>query len=940
MEIIYINARSLLKNIEKIEQMINKLNPFMLMCTETRITSEIQQCEYEIKNYKPIVCLSENRHTGGAIIYIKQEIKYRVILIENIKNAIWCVAIEVWNCEADGIYSVIYRSPNKENNMNIFMKDYDNILNKIIKLNKMNVITGDINIDMLKINGTTDKIKDLYIKHGLTLKINFVTRENNGNGTLIDVVLTNKTDKIECTEIEDEIISDHKTIKITVKCEKRQKIMKKMRICWKNYTKIKLIENIRTNDWSHFYSLSLNDKVKMLREKLFDAVYTLTEMKEIKCKVKNHIWFDEQLKNMKKRKVDKYMEWLKNGKQSDIWTCYVNIRNEYNKIIKIRKANYHKTEIKNARNDQIKIWKCLRGIISKNTTTNSPNEIIFDDEISTNETNICEKFNEFFVNSIMKINREIPTCNDDNYIINRQNENEFKFTMVNVEQIEKVTRKLTNKINKSVYCNSMVWNDAVEYVGHFITNIINESFETGIFPNDWKLSTITPIPKITNTNKACEHRPINTRSNDEKIIENVAKAQLVEWMETNSILASQQSAFRKMHSCETALNDLTYEWKMNMERGNVTVAVFLDLRRAFETVDRNRMLMKLEAYGVRNVEAKWFKNYMHNMRQRTKYKDAVSNEINVNIGIPQGTALSVILFNLYINDIVNVPRNGKIKLFADDTEIETTGKNAKEAMEKMNEDLRLINEWLNINKLSLNYDKTKCMIIYRNKIDENVEINVNIDGKMIERVNYIKYLGFLIDDKLNMHEQITRTTKKIASKINFLKRSSRKLTYETRILIYNAIVLPHFNYCSTLYIMCTKEQIKKLQKLQSRAMRIIIRCEYRTPRKNMLEVLNWLSVTQLIVYNVLLFMYKIKNNLVPQYIITKINRNIDITNRNTRQQNEFRIPLHRFENTKNNVIYKGIKMFNEMPNEIKNAETLNLFKLKCKQYVKLNIEIN
>lgn len=293
------------------------------------------------------------------------------------------------------------------------------------------------------------------------------------------------------------------------------------------------------------------------------------------------------------------------------------------------------------------------------------------------------------------------------------------------------------------------------------------------------------------------YRPINTRSNDEKIIENVAKAQLIEWIETNSIFACQQSAFRKMHSCEAALNDLTYEWKMNMEMGNVTVAVFLDLRRAFETVDRDRMLMKLGAYGVRNTEAKWFESYMQNMRQRTKYKDAMSNEININIGIPQGTALSVVLFNSYINDIVNVPKNGKIKLFADDTEIEATGKSIEEATSKLNEDLKLINEWLNINKLSLNYDKTKCMIISRNKIDENIQANVIIDGKKIERVNFVKYLGFLIDDKLNMQEQINITTKKIASKINFLKRTSRKLTYETRILIYNAIVLPHFIYCSS-----------------------------------------------------------------------------------------------------------------------------------------------
>lgn len=258
-------------------------------------------------------------------------------------------------------------------------------------------------------------------------------------------------------------------------------------------------------------------------------------------------------------------------------------------------------------------------------------------------------------------------------------------------------------------------------------------------------------------------------------------------MDRSKWLAAQQSAFRRMHSCETVLNNIIYEWKMKLEKGKVTVAVFLDLKRAFETVDRERMLKKLDKYGIRDVEAKWFREYMETMRQRIKYKDYVSNEMEVNIGIPQGTALSVILFNLYINDIVNVPKNGKITLFADDTEIETSAQTIDEAIDKMNEDLTLIYEWLNVNKLSLNYEKTKWMILGKESTNRNIKIN----GKIIERVNNIKYLGVILDDKLNMNEQILKTTKKLASKINFLKRTSRKLTYETRILIYNAIVLPH-----------------------------------------------------------------------------------------------------------------------------------------------------
>lgn len=397
-------------------------------------------------------------------------------------------------------------------------------------------------------------------------------------------------------------------------------------------------------------------------------------------------------------------------------------------------------------------------------------------------------------------------------------------------------------MNKSELLNSCVWYDSFEYIGFFITQLINESLVSGEIPSLWKVSTVHPIPKIANTKDAKNFRPINTMPVDEKLIELIVKSQLTEYIENNMILNKHQSAFRKGHSCETTLNSSINGWAKEIEDGNVVVVVFLDLKRAFETVDRKRMIMKLNRIGIAENEIKWFEHYLQDRRQKTMFKNKCSDNDIVPIGLPQRTALSVLLFLIYINDIVLAPVNAKVIMFADDTTLTVKAKTVERAMELMTEDLEKIFNWLNVNKLKLNVDKTKWMI-FTNKNNINTNLSLTIGGSNIERVNKIKYLGVIINDKLRPDDQVKKCVSKAASKVNMLKRLSNKLTFETRKIVYSTIVQPNFDYCSTLYLNATKEQIKSMQKIQNRGMRIILKCDYLTSKKFMLDSLGWLSIS-------------------------------------------------------------------------------------------------
>lgn len=259
----------------------------------------------------------------------------------------------------------------------------------------------------------------------------------------------------------------------------------------------------------------------------------------------------------------------------------------------------------------------------------------------------------------------------------------------------------------------------------------------------------------------------------------------------------------------------------------------------------------------------------------------------------------------------------------------------------MNEDLKRISDWLKKNKLMLNTKKTNFMIVTRKNLNETIIPPVKIDNDIIERVSRVKYLGIHLDDKLTLKEQAEKSTKNAASKTNMLCRISKNLTFDTKKVIFNSIVLPAFQYCSTIYLGNNKEEIGQMQIIQNRAMRLILNCEFLTPIDFMLKALNWLSISQMIKYNALIYIYKMLNDQLPKYLAKNLIRTNTLHNRLTRQNNEYnlRLPNYSTNFTQKNIFYNGVKLFNELPNEIKQSQSLNIFKEKCKKYIMENYEI-
>jgi hypothetical protein len=255
----------------------------------------------------------------------------------------------------------------------------------------------------------------------------------------------------------------------------------------------------------------------------------------------------------------------------------------------------------------------------------------------------------------------------------------------------------------------------------------------------------------------------------EKVIEKLAYNQLIQHVNKYELLADHQSGFRRMHSCETAVNDVLYEWKEALDKSNTIIAVFLDFQRAFETIKPQIMIIKLFHLGIKDSELEFFKSYLSDRRQVVKLGEFISKEINNHLGVPQGSILGPLLFILYVNDLGDCLQNCKIKMFADDTLIYAIEERIEDATKFINDDLSRLYEKICQNKLKLNVDKTKVMIISNRKIDRN-NVNIFINDSRLEIENEIKCFGNILDDKLKFTKNTEYFCKKIGKKTNVIKK--------------------------------------------------------------------------------------------------------------------------------------------------------------------------
>ena len=403
-------------------------------------------------------------------------------------------------------------------------------------------------------------------------------------------------------------------------------------------------------------------------------------------------------------------------------------------------------------------------------------------------------------------------------------------------------------------------------------------------------------------------------------------------MKDNCFFSVDQSGFLRGSSTLTCLLKNTDDWYSGLDLGQFVGLVFVDLTKAFDTVDHQILCQKLLHYGVNGREFSWFRSYLSGRKQFCRVNGIDSEIGDLETGVPQGSCLGPLLFLIYINDLPQAVQDSVVSMYADDTNLCYKSADIIQLYETINKDLSKLDTWLKGNKLTLNVGKTKAMLVTTSQKRkmlkaQNVELNLNIRNIELELLQTVKYLGLQIDSSLNWKEQVLAIFKKVSRAVGFLKYAKSFLPKDSLMTLYRGIVEPHFQYCCSVWGCCGSTEIKKLQKLQNRAARVLTDSSFDAPSRPLIEKLGWKTIEDFISEETKTMVFKSLHELAPEYLRCLFTSNSQFASHNLRNTaTDLKLPKKKSTNGQKCFSYRGAKLWNSLPAESKQASSLSRFK--------------
>ena len=393
---------------------------------------------------------------------------------------------------------------------------------------------------------------------------------------------------------------------------------------------------------------------------------------------------------------------------------------------------------------------------------------------------------------------------------------------------------------------------------------------------------------------------------------------------------SYATGFRPKLSTSMVLLEMLDNLTLSIDKKEITVGVFLDLAKVFDTVNHSMILGKLYHYGIRGVTFKWFQSYLANRQQYVVVNNHKSGLTTIRCGVPQGSILGPILFLLYINDL-NSHSSLRSVMFADDTNLFLSGKNLQQLELQLNEELKLVNEWFNSNLLSLNLSKTSFIIF---GLGNYQDINVCINNTNINRQYSTKFLGIVLTSKLNWSLHINIVLSKASKCLGIISKVRHLIPQHLTRMLYLSLVEPYFNYCNLIWCLPNRTtRLDKIFKVQKKYCRILTFSVFSSHSKILFTQLKLFNIYYIYKFQLATYMYKIQNRLIPTLDHQAFNTGSSFHHHDTRHKNDLCKPSCRTKLHQNSFCFQGPELWNSLPDHIRAAPSLNIFKSGVKSYL-------
>ena len=605
--------------------------------------------------------------------------------------------------------------------------------------------------------------------------------------------------------------------------------------------------------------------------------------------------------------------------------------------------------------DNRKFWKAIKPLFSDKQNL-SQRDIIIEDEgrVISDNAEVAEILNNYFIDAVAGLDIEpfaVPADNistddiektDIERIIKKYEEHPSILKIKENIVLDKkfvfndiCTKRVDEHISKLDPKKASIENDiptvvlirSSDIVSTYLADIYNKSKNKNIFPPTLKLGTITPIhKKMVKTLVKKDYRPVTLLPVMSKIYERNMHDEISSYME--EFLSPYLFGYRKNHSTEQCLAVMIEIMKKALDFQQSAGIVLTDLSKAFDCLNHDLLIAKLEAYGFEDSALHLIYDYLTDRKQRTKVNNSYSNWNHLKYGVPQGSNLGPLFFNIFTNDLFFFTENLKIANFADDNTFYTVEKNNTLLLKALEEETNEILKWFHLNEMKSNEDKCHLLIA------KNDNGAITLGNEVIEAEDSVELLGLKIDKDLTFNDYVQFRIKKANQKLHALARVSKFMTQEKLKLVMKTFIMSQFNYCSLVWMFHSRALNTKINKLHERALRLVYKNDSLT-FQDLLKLDNSFTVHERNLQKLATEMYKVKNHLSPlpmQNMFSEQNSSYEL-----RSERCWEVPRVRTVNNGTETIrFRGLKTWEMVPSEIKGATALTEFKNKIKQWKPTN----
>jgi hypothetical protein len=924
-----LNIRGLLNKFDQICNLIQECDFNLFGLCETFLDDSVYDYMYKIDGYNAFG-KNRNRHGGGVLLYIKDNIKCEVINIDmsQIIESIW---VKVTLNSENYAIGVMYRPPSADANYYIEML---NQLDYIHANFEKVILMGDLNFNYkFDVSLSSNPVYNIECLYNMNQLITEPTRETVTTSTLIDVILSNVSESHIKSGVYQNGMSDHYMIFTVLKGNKIKS--KHTVITFRNYRKfdvnaflddLSTCSTITDLEWTH-------DEYECrwieFKEAFLKICNKHAPLQTRRLKDRKNPWVTPDILSMMYER-----DYLKRKaifcKDPHVWSQYTSIRNKITQMLRDAKSRYATTKLNEHSNDSRKMWKILNNLTGRDKRKNSSSNIT------------AEKYNDFFNSvGIKTISHLQPGTTNEIYWKCSKSIHEFNFQEISCESVKKLLMKLGDDSNVDIlgFDSKLVFH-ANNIISPILCKFFNMSLSTNIVLQDWKLSRITPVYKGKGKyDEECNYRPLSVISHVAKVMEKLVQHQVVNFLLTHKLITTDQSAYIKHHNTQTSLHRVVDDFLWNMNDGDFTAVCALDISKCFDTIDHRILLKKLEYYGFNEASIKWFSSYLCHRGHKTFCNNEYSNVDYIDIGVPQGSVLGPTLFLLFINDINNYLGNATCNIYADDVLIYCNASDVNTVNTELQCSLLKIKEWYDMNMLHVNSTKTNSMLITTKQRESRINRNSNtsldlmLDNEKLCNVRNCKYLGVNIDVNLSWSTHIDNLCKELNCIVWTLSRLRNVIPFESLKTIYSSIMQPKIDYAITVWGYCNECNIDKVQRMQNRAVRAMLNnYDFINVRgTDLVSGMKILNIRQRRDYFMSVLMYKCIHGEAPTYLSNEITMEIEIANRVTRNVNENNVymPDVNLNITKSSFSYCGPLIWNSLTDDLKECTSLNIFKKKA-----------